>query len=102
MLNISDDEFKLKVLETNGAVLVIYWASWCHPCSMLEIALTEIDGTEGLSIVKIDLEEHRSSATDYAVRATPTLMLFKGGELQFTKVGAMSSALLMSFIEPHL
>jgi len=100
----TDASFDADILKSDVAVLVDYWASWCGPCKMIAPILDEIaaDYAGRLKVVKINIDEEKQSAARFGVRNIPTLMLFKDGELQATKVGALSKSQLSAFIDSHL
>ena len=102
--NITDTTFETEVLQANKPVLVDYWAEWCGPCKMIAPILDEVatayDGK--LQIAKMNVDENRDIPAKFGIRGIPTLMLFKGGQLAATKVGAMSKAQLTAFIDQQL
>jgi thioredoxin 1 len=102
--HISDASFDQDVLKAEGPVLVDYWAEWCGPCKMIAPILDEVskayDGR--VQIAKMNVDENQAVPAKYGIRGIPTLMLFKGGELAATKVGALSKAQLTAFIDGHL
>ena len=100
----SDASFDNDVLKSDKPVLVDYWAEWCGPCKMIAPILDEVskDYDGKVQIAKLNVDEHVEVATRFGVRGIPTLMLFKGGELAATKVGALSKAQLTAFIDTHL
>ena len=104
VLHVSDSEFNEKVVKANGPVLVDYWAEWCGPCKMiapvLDAVAQEYEGK--LTIVKINIDENPQTPQFYGVRGIPTLMLFKNGEVEATKVGALSKAELSKFIDTNI
>lgn len=104
ILHVTDDTFEDEVLNSNEPVLVDYWANWCAPCKMISPILEEIaEEYEGkVKIAKLDIDENRSVTERYKVRGIPTLMLFKGGEPEATKVGAVSKSQLTVFIDSNL
>jgi thioredoxin 1 len=102
--HITDDSFGNDVLESDKPVLVDYWAEWCGPCKMIAPILDEVSKTyDGrLQIAKMNVDENRDIPAKFGIRGIPTLMLFKGGELAATKVGALSKAQLTAFLDGHL
>ena len=102
--HLSDASFEADVLKASTPVLVDYWAEWCGPCKMIAPILDEVAGTyQGkLQIAKMNVDENREIPAKFGIRGTPTLMLFKDGQLAATKVGAMSKAQLTAFIDQQL
>ena len=102
--HVSDDSFATDVLQSELPVLVDYWAEWCGPCKMIAPVLDDVAGAyQGrLQIAKMNVDENREVPAKYGIRGIPTLMLFKGGELAATKVGAMSKSQLTAFIDQQL
>jgi thioredoxin 1 len=102
--HVTDDSFSKDVLASQTPVLVDYWAEWCGPCKMIAPILDEVskayDGR--LQVAKMNVDENRDVPQKYGIRGIPTLMLFKGGELAATKVGALSKAQLTALIDGHL
>ena len=104
VLHVSDSEFNETVIKANGPVLVDYWAEWCGPCKMiapiLDAVAKEYEGR--LTIVKINIDDNPHTPQHYGVRGIPTLMLFKDGEVEATKVGALSKSELTKFIDNNI
>ena len=100
----SDASFEADVLQSATPVLVDYWAEWCGPCKMIAPILDEVAGAyQGkLQIAKMNVDENREIPAKFGIRGIPTLMLFKGGELVATKVGALSKSQLTAFIDEQL
>lgn len=100
------DRFRQNVAEPSMHSLVVldFWAEWCGPCKMIAPVLDDIAGTyQGrLSIAKVNVDENREVPAKFGIRGIPTLMLFKGGQLAATKVGALSKAQLSAFLEENL
>ena len=105
IVNVTDATFEEHVLNAQGAVLVDYWAEWCGPCKMIAPVLEEIAkdyAAKGLKVCKLNIDEHSETPPKFGIRGIPTLMLFKGGNLEATKVGALSKSQLATFIDENL
>jgi len=101
---VSDDNFEQEVLQSGEPVLVDYWAEWCGPCKMIAPILEEISNDyEGrLKIAKLNIDENPETPPKFGIRGIPTLMLFKNGSVEATKVGALSKSQLTAFIDSNL
>ncbi len=101
---LSDDSFEEEVLKSDTPVLVDYWAEWCGPCKMIAPILDEIaDEYDGkVKIAKLNIDENPGTPPKYGIRGIPTLMLFKNGEVEATKVGALSKSQLTAFLDQNL
>lgn len=104
ILHVSDASFEEDVLKSEKAVLVDYWAEWCGPCKMIAPILDEISQNYGdkVKIAKLNIDENPETPPKYGIRGIPTLMLFKNGSVQATKVGALSKSQLTAFIDSNL
>ncbi len=101
---VTDDSFESEVLQSEGTVLVDYWADWCGPCKMIAPILDEIaeEYAERLKVAKLNIDENPNTPPKYGIRGIPTLMLFKNGNVEATKVGAVSKSQLAAFIDSNL
>ncbi len=104
IVNVTDETFEQEVLKADLPVLVDFWAPWCGPCKMIAPVLEELSGVyEGkLKICKVDVDVNKNSPAKFNVRGIPTLILFKQGNAESTKVGALSRAQLTAFIDSNL
>jgi thioredoxin 1 len=104
ILHLNDNTFEQDVLKADGPVLVDYWAEWCGPCKMIAPILEEIakEYAGKVTITKINIDENPATPQRYGVRGIPTLMLFKSGEVEATKVGALSKSQLAAFLDSNL
>ncbi len=92
-LNITDDNFQEKVLESKVAV-VDFWAVWCGPCKMVGPIIEELaEEYAGKAVIgKMDVDSNSINPTEYNVRSIPTVLFFKDGELKDKLVGATTKA----------
>lgn len=104
IIHLSDDSFEEEVIKSSIPVLVDYWAEWCGPCKMIAPVLDEIanDYDGKIKIAKLNIDDNPGTPPKYGIRGIPTLMLFKDGEVEATKVGAVSKSQLTAFIDSNL
>lgn len=101
---VSDATFEAEVLQSPLPVLVDYWAEWCGPCRMIAPILDEIakEYAGRLGVAKLNVDENQQTPQKFGIRGIPTLMLFKNGNIEATKVGALSKSQLTAFIDSHI
>ncbi len=101
VLHIGDADFQEQVLQSPIPVLVDFWATWCGPCQAIAPTLEEIaDDYEGkIKVVKIDIDQNPDTAAQYNVRSIPTLLIFKNGNVEASKIGLQSKSQLAAFID---
>lgn len=104
IVSVTDNTFEAEVLNSDKSVLVDYWAEWCGPCKMIAPILEEIAGeyADKLKIAKLNIDENPATPPKYGIRGIPTLMLFRNGNVEATKVGALSKSQLTAFIDSNL
>jgi len=101
---VTDQTFDPEVLQSPTPVLVDYWAEWCGPCKMIAPILDEVakEYSGRLKVAKLNIDENQATPPKYGIRGIPTLMLFKNGSVEATKVGALSKSQLTAFIDSHI
>ena len=104
ILYLTDDTFEQEVINSSNPVLVDYWAEWCGPCKMIAPILEEIasEYTGKVRIAKLNIDENPQTPPKYGIRGIPTLMLFKDGNVEATKVGALSKSQLAAFLDSNI
>lgn len=101
---LSDTSFEQDVLQSNTPVLVDYWAEWCGPCKMIAPLLDEVAAEYAgrIKVAKLNIDENQDTPPRYGIRGIPTLMIFKNGEVEATKVGALNKSQLAAFIDQNI
>jgi thioredoxin 1 len=104
IVHVSDETFADEVLNADGPVLIDYWAEWCGPCKMIAPILDELaeEYGEKVKIAKLNIDDNPETPPKYGIRGIPTLMLFNNGNVEATKVGAVSKSQLADFIESNV
>jgi len=103
-LDVSDNTFEQEVIQSELPVLVDFWAVWCPPCKMVIPTIEHLAQTykEQLRIVKLNVDENMKTSSKYGVMSIPTLLLFKGGELKETIVGAQPQEKIVQIVSKHI
>lgn len=104
IIHVTDDTFEEEITKSEEPVLVDYWADWCGPCKMIAPILDEIaEEYQGkIKIAKLNIDENPGTPPKYGIRGIPTLMLFKNGNVEATKVGAVSKSQLTAFLDSNI
>jgi thioredoxin 1 len=104
ILYVTDDTFEAEVIKSSNPVLVDYWAEWCGPCKMIAPILEEIasEYTGKITVAKLNIDDNPQTPPKYGIRGIPTLMLFKDGNVEATKVGALSKSQLTAFLDSNI
>jgi len=102
--HVTDDTFEAEVLKSDVPVLVDYWAEWCGPCKVIAPVLEEIAAEYNgkMKVCKLDIDANEDTPPKYGIRGIPTLMLFKNGAVEATKVGALSKSQLTAFLDSNI
>ena len=102
--HVTDDTFESEVLQAQSPVLVDYWAEWCGPCKAIAPTLEEVakEYSGKLKVAKVNVDENQEIPRKYGIRGIPTLMLFKNGNIEATKVGALSKSQLTAFLDSNI
>ena len=103
-VNVTDENFDVEVLKSEKPILVDFWAEWCGPCKQIGPTLEEISDemSNEIIVAKHNIDNEPNTPTKYGVRGIPTMLLFKGGELKATKVGATTKSNILSWIKENI
>ena len=101
---ITDESFDSDVIKSNKPTVVDFWAEWCGPCKQIGPVLEEISDEmkDQVVIAKHNIEQEPNTPTKYGIKGIPTMLLFKGGELKATKVGATTKSNIVSWIKENI
>jgi len=103
-VNVTDENFDTEVLKSAKPIVVDFWAEWCGPCKQIGPVLEEISNemTKEVTIAKHNVDNEPNTPTKYGIRGIPTMLLFNGGELKATKVGATTKSNIISWIKENI
>ena len=103
-LKVNDENFDTEVLKSSKPIVVDFWAEWCGPCKMIGPILEEISDemANDVVIAKHNIDNEPNTPTQYGIRGIPTMLLFSGGELKATKVGATPKSDIVSWIKENI
>jgi thioredoxin 1 len=103
-VSVTDENFDTEVLKSDKPIVVDFWAEWCGPCKQIGPTLEEISNemASEVTIAKHNIDNEPNTPTKYGVRGIPTMLLFKGGELKATKVGATTKSNIVSWIKDNI
>ena len=98
---VTDENFDSEVLNSDKPVLVDYWAEWCAPCKAIAPVLDDIapEYADTVKITKMNIDENPSTPSKFNIRSIPTLMIFKNGQVEATRMGALSKTQLAEFLD---
>ena len=102
--SVTDGSFETDVIKSEKPTVVDFWAEWCGPCKQIGPALEEIseEMKDQVIIAKHNIDQEPNTPTKYGIKSIPTMLLFKGGELKATKVGATTKSNIVSWIKENI
>tara|TARA_Y100001958_G_C21180199_1_gene510225 strand:+ start:815 stop:1135 length:321 start_codon:yes stop_codon:yes gene_type:complete len=102
--SITDENFDSEVIKASKPTVVDFWAEWCGPCKQIGPVLEEISDemSDQVVIAKHNIDQEPNTPTKYGIKGIPTMLLFKGGELKATKVGATTKSNIISWIKENI
>jgi len=103
VMNTSDADFEKDVLQSDKPVLVDFWAEWCGPCKAIAPIIDEVaqDYADKVKVVKVNVDSNTETPAKFGIRGIPSLLLFKDGNVQATRVGALTKAQLIEFLDQN-
>jgi thioredoxin 1 len=104
IIAVTDETFETEVLKSDIPVLLDFWAIWCGPCKMIVPSLENIarDYKGRLKVAKVNVDESPQTPAKFAVMSIPTLLLFRGGDVKETIVGALPQGKIEEAINKHI
>lgn len=103
-IHLSDSSFEQEVVKSDLPVLIDFWAAWCGPCRMIAPVIDELanDYDGKAKICKLDVDSNQQTAMQFGIRSIPTILIFKGGEVVDTIVGAVPKEQILNKLKSHI
>ncbi len=103
-IHLTDASFEQEVIKSNIPVLIDFWAAWCGPCRMIAPVIDELanDYAGQAKICKLDVDNNQQTAMQFGIRSIPTILIFKGGEVVDTIVGAVPKEQILNKLKSHI